>query len=91
MTILSGKTENLRDSVSSVGNFIILASVNGMCKMFQTVYVCFQALEFKTKGTQIRRKMWYQNMKIKLVVFGIILLLVLIIWLSICRGFNCTN
>ncbi|KAL3380237.1 hypothetical protein AABB24_000733 [Solanum stoloniferum] len=63
LTILSGKTENLRDS----------------------------ALEFKTKGTQIRRKMWYQNMKIKLVVFGIILFLVLIIWLSICRGFNCTN
>ncbi|KAK4372583.1 hypothetical protein RND71_007967 [Anisodus tanguticus] len=49
------------------------------------------AQEFKKKGTQIRRKMWYQNMKIKLVVLGIILFLVLIIWLSICHGFNCTN
>ncbi|KAL1803754.1 hypothetical protein DCAR_0935471 [Daucus carota subsp. sativus] len=49
------------------------------------------AQEFKRKGTQIRRKMWYQNMKIKLVVFGILLLLVLIIWLSVCHGFNCAN
>ncbi|CAL1413258.1 unnamed protein product [Linum trigynum] len=50
-----------------------------------------EAHTYKDRGTQIRRKMWYQNMKIKLVVFGILLLLVLIIWLSICRGFNCTN
>lgn len=49
------------------------------------------AQEFKSKGTQIRRKMWYQNMKIKLIVLGIILFLVLVIWLSICRGFDCTN
>ncbi|KAL3505744.1 hypothetical protein ACH5RR_031126 [Cinchona calisaya] len=49
------------------------------------------AQEFKNKGTQIRRKMWYQNMKIKLIVLGIILFLVLVIWLSICRGFDCTN
>ncbi|CAL1397210.1 unnamed protein product [Linum trigynum] len=50
-----------------------------------------QAHTYKRQGTQIRRKMWYQNMKIKLVVLGILLLLVLIIWLSICGGFNCTN
>ncbi|XP_030508559.1 vesicle-associated membrane protein 724 [Cannabis sativa] len=50
-----------------------------------------QAQQFKSKGTQIRRKMWYQNMKIKLVVLGVLLLLVLVIWLSICHGFNCTN
>lgn len=50
-----------------------------------------QAQEFKKKGTQVRRKMWYQNMKIKLVVLGILLLLILIIWLSVCHGFNCTN
>ncbi|KAB1214003.1 hypothetical protein CJ030_MR5G017266 [Morella rubra] len=50
-----------------------------------------QAQQFKVKGTQIRRKMWYQNMKIKLVVLGILLLLVLIIWISICHGFDCTN
>ncbi|XP_062175325.1 vesicle-associated membrane protein 724 [Alnus glutinosa] len=50
-----------------------------------------QAQRYKVMGTQIKRKMWYQNMKIKLVVLGILLLLVLIIWLSICQGFDCTN
>ncbi|GAV74894.1 Synaptobrevin domain-containing protein/Longin domain-containing protein [Cephalotus follicularis] len=50
-----------------------------------------EAQVYKEKGTQLRRKMWYQNMKIKLVVLGILLLLVLIIWLSICHGFNCTK
>ncbi|XP_027164186.1 vesicle-associated membrane protein 724 [Coffea eugenioides] len=49
------------------------------------------AQEFKSKGTQIRRKMWYQNMKIKLIVLGIIVFFVLVIWLSICHGFDCTN
>ncbi|KAL2479373.1 vesicle-associated membrane protein [Abeliophyllum distichum] len=49
------------------------------------------AKEFQNTGTQIRRKMWYQNMKIKLVVLGILLLLVLIIWVSVCHGFDCTN
>lgn len=51
----------------------------------------FQAQSFKKQGTQMRRKMWYQNMKIKLVVLGIILLLVLVIWVSVCQGFDCTN
>ncbi|XP_030463061.1 vesicle-associated membrane protein 724-like [Syzygium oleosum] len=50
-----------------------------------------EAQIFKTTGGAIRRKMWYQNMKIKLAVLGIVLLLVLIIWLSICKGFNCSN
>ncbi|GLT32482.1 hypothetical protein SLA2020_071470 [Shorea laevis] len=50
-----------------------------------------QAQEYRNQGTQIRRKMWYQNMKIKLIVLGILLILVLIIWLSICHGFDCTN
>nr|GLL41325.1 vesicle-associated membrane protein 724-like [Ipomoea trifida] len=49
------------------------------------------AQQFKKQGTEIRRKMWYQNMKIKLVVLGIIVFLVLTIWLSVCHGFNCTN
>ncbi|KAJ0439549.1 hypothetical protein HanHA300_Chr16g0626601 [Helianthus annuus] len=54
-------------------------------------FVFLQAQQFKKAGTKIRRKMWYQNMKIKLVVLGILLLLVLVIWLSICHGFDCTN
>ncbi|KAF7146354.1 hypothetical protein RHMOL_Rhmol04G0355700 [Rhododendron molle] len=49
------------------------------------------AQQFKNQGTKIRRKMWYQNMKIKLAVLGILLLLVLVIWVSVCHGFDCTN
>ncbi|KAL0551361.1 hypothetical protein IC582_010447 [Cucumis melo] len=48
-----------------------------------------QAKEFQTNGNQIKKKMWYQNMKIKLIVFAILVILALIIVLSICRGFNC--
>lgn len=49
------------------------------------------ARQFKKQGTEIRRKMWYENMKIKLVVLGIVVFLVLVIWLSVCHGFKCTN
>lgn len=48
-----------------------------------------QAQEFKKQGVKIRRKTWLKNMKIKLVVLGILLLLVIIIWVSACRGFHC--
>ncbi|RZB64329.1 putative vesicle-associated membrane protein 726 isoform B [Glycine soja] len=48
-----------------------------------------QAQDFRTSGTRIRRKMWLQNMKIKLIVLGILIALILIIVLSVCRGFNC--
>ncbi|KAK4725902.1 hypothetical protein R3W88_030819 [Solanum pinnatisectum] len=50
-----------------------------------------QAQDFRQQGTKIRRKMWYENMKIKLVVFAIILVLILIIILSVCPGFKCTS
>ncbi|MCO5604399.1 hypothetical protein L7F22_058564 [Adiantum nelumboides] len=49
----------------------------------------FQADNFQKQGKQLRRKMWLQNMKVKLVVLGIVVLLILIIWLSICHGFKC--
>ncbi|KAE8719985.1 VAMP727 protein [Hibiscus syriacus] len=48
-----------------------------------------QAQDFRSTGTKIRRKMWLQNMKIKLIVLGILIALILIIVLSICHGFNC--
>ncbi|XP_074311336.1 vesicle-associated membrane protein 722-like [Silene latifolia] len=48
-----------------------------------------QAQDFRQQGTQMRRKMWLQNMKIKLIVLGIIIALILIIVLSVCQGFNC--
>ncbi|XP_055822093.1 putative vesicle-associated membrane protein 726 [Solanum dulcamara] len=49
-----------------------------------------QAQDFRQQGTKIRRKMWFENMKIKLVVFAIILVLLLIVILSVCPGFKCT-
>lgn len=50
-----------------------------------------QAQDFRTQGTQMRRKMWLQNMKIKLIVLAIIVALILIIVLSVCGGFNCSK
>ncbi|KAH9625269.1 hypothetical protein KSS87_017717 [Heliosperma pusillum] len=50
-----------------------------------------QAQDFRQQGTQMRRKMWLQNMKIKLIVLGIIIALILIIVLSVCHGFNCSS
>ncbi|KAL8162885.1 hypothetical protein V2J09_014374 [Rumex salicifolius] len=49
-----------------------------------------QAQDFRKQGTKIKRKMWIENMKIKLVVFGIIGCLILIVILSICPHFKCT-
>ncbi|XP_019174966.1 PREDICTED: vesicle-associated membrane protein 724-like [Ipomoea nil] len=49
------------------------------------------AQTYKGITNQIHRKMWWQNMKMKLVVIGIMVILAFVIWLSICRGFNCTN
>ncbi|KAL3620060.1 hypothetical protein CASFOL_034972 [Castilleja foliolosa] len=48
-----------------------------------------QAQDFRTQGTKMKRKMWVQNMKIKLIVFGIFVCLALIIFLSICPHFQC--
>jgi len=48
-----------------------------------------QAQDFRQQGTKVRRKMWLQNMKIKLIVLGIIIALILIIILSVCHGFKC--
>jgi len=54
-----------------------------------SVKLILQAQDFRQQGTKIRRKMWFQNMKIKLIVLGIIIALILIIVLSVCGGFNC--
>lgn len=57
----------------------------------KTTDLHYQAQDFRKQGTKVRRKMWFQNMKIKLVVLAILLLLVLIVWVSICQGFDCTK
>nr|XP_043609378.1 putative vesicle-associated membrane protein 726 [Erigeron canadensis] len=48
-----------------------------------------QANDFKKQGTKMKRKMWIQNMKIKLIVAGIILMLILVVILSICNQLRC--
>ncbi|XP_039172652.1 vesicle-associated membrane protein 722-like [Eucalyptus grandis] len=49
-----------------------------------------QAQDFRQQATRIRRKMWLQNMKIKPIVLGIVVALILIILMSIiCGAFRC--
>jgi vesicle-associated membrane protein 72 len=48
-----------------------------------------QADTFQRTGRKLRRKMWFQNMKVKLIVLAIIIVIAIIIWLSICKGFVC--
>ncbi|KAI4369566.1 hypothetical protein MLD38_017991 [Melastoma candidum] len=50
-----------------------------------------QVEAYRKHGVQIRRKMWNQNMKMKVVVGGILVMLVLVIWVSVCHGLDCTN
>ncbi|KAI7735665.1 hypothetical protein M8C21_005212 [Ambrosia artemisiifolia] len=50
-----------------------------------------QAQGFKAQGTQLRRKMWFKNMKIKLIVLAIIVALILIIFFSACHGVKCVK
>lgn len=49
----------------------------------------FQAQDFRQQGTKMKRKMWVQNMKIKLMVAGIILVILIIIIMAVCPGFRC--
>ncbi|KAJ8441370.1 hypothetical protein Cgig2_009078 [Carnegiea gigantea] len=48
-----------------------------------------QAQDFKAQGTKIRRKMWYENMKMKMIVAAIVLALILVAFFSICGGVRC--
>eukprot|EP00850_Spirogloea_muscicola_P004183 SM000017S02923 [mRNA] locus=s17:1140053:1141741:- [translate_table: standard] len=49
----------------------------------------FQADSFQRQGRQLRKKMWWQNMKIKIVILVILVAIAIIIWVSICHGFVC--
>ncbi|XP_078439740.1 vesicle-associated membrane protein 724-like isoform X2 [Wolffia australiana] len=50
-----------------------------------------KAQDFKKTGGQVRRKIWIQTMKLKLCVLVFLLLLVLMVWVAVCQGFNCTK
>lgn len=56
---------------------------------FKSETCVLQAQDFRQQGKKMKRKMWLENMKIKLIVLGIIIALILIIILSICHGFKC--
>ncbi|XP_058087186.1 vesicle-associated membrane protein 727-like [Magnolia sinica] len=49
----------------------------------------FQADGFQRQGRQLRRRMWLQNVRFKVMVGGAALALVIILWLMVCRGFKC--
>lgn len=49
----------------------------------------FQADSFQRQGRQLRRKMWFQNVQLKLIVVGSILAFIIIVWVVACRGFKC--
>ncbi|CAM8967982.1 unnamed protein product [Rhodiola kirilowii] len=42
----------------------------------------FQADSFQRQGRQLRRKMWLQSLKTKLIIGGVIVALILILWIS---------
>ncbi|KAF3788818.1 Vesicle-associated membrane protein 727 [Nymphaea thermarum] len=49
----------------------------------------FQADNFQRQGRQLRRRMWLQNLRLKLIVGGSVIAFILIVWLIGCRGFKC--
>lgn len=53
------------------------------------IVLWIQADSFQRQGRQLRRKMWLQNLRLKLMVGGIVLVLIIILWLIACKGFKC--
>lgn len=49
----------------------------------------FQADSFQRQGRQLRRKMWLQNLQMKLMIGGAIFVSIVVVWLFICGGFKC--
>ncbi|KAL8162809.1 hypothetical protein V2J09_014298 [Rumex salicifolius] len=82
------KVSKLKEQVSQVKN-IMQDNINKA--LDREVQLTTLAQDFEGGARKIQRKMWYKNMKVKIIVIGILLMLALIIWLSICHGFNCSN
>ncbi|KMZ73530.1 hypothetical protein ZOSMA_146G00040 [Zostera marina] len=49
----------------------------------------FQADSFQRQGRQLRRKMWLQSIRVKLIVTGFVIGILLILWIWACDGFKC--
>jgi hypothetical protein len=49
-----------------------------------------QADKFHKTGRQLRSRMWWQNMKMKLIILAILILIAVIIFCAVCfSGGNC--
>ena len=46
---------------------------------------------FRQKGKELRRKMWWQNMKMKLIIAAVVIVLILLLFFGICRGVSCVT
>jgi len=66
-----------------------------MCLLCSSVAVgiSLQAQKFQRAGTQLRKKMWWQNFRMQIIVVGVVVLLVLVIFLLSCfvGGRNCIS
>lgn len=52
-----------------------------------------QAAKFQRQGTQLRKKMWWQNFRMQIIVVGVVVLLAVVIFLLACftGGKNCVS
>jgi len=91
--LLVDKTENLSFQVHAIPWLVlkaILGDLGGPCNnVLVSLYVIMQADSFQRQGRELRRKMWLQNLKVKLVLGGTVLALIVIVWISVCGGFKC--
>jgi len=46
---------------------------------------------FRKKGRELRKKMWWQNMKMKIIIGVVILIILLLLFFGICRGVSCVT
>ena len=67
----------------------MFSSFSFLLSSMWTVFV-LQASRFQVQGKALHKKMWWENMRAKAVVIGILIALALIIWLSVCHGFVCS-
>mmetsp|Transcript_13599 Transcript_13599/g.49449 ORF Transcript_13599/g.49449 Transcript_13599/m.49449 type:complete len:223 (+) Transcript_13599:255-923(+) len=51
----------------------------------------YQANAFLHSGRNLRRKMWWQSLKVKLVLAVVILIVIFVIFLTACKGFKCVS
>lgn len=85
MELLAEQADSLSSEVRLLclaGWFLLILGLN--------FFGCFwQATRFQVQGKALHKKMWWENLRAKAVIIGILIALALIIWLSVCHGFVC--